>query len=263
MQLMFCGTSGGAPTDSRACAGLLVTAGDSTVLLDCGIGSLRQLSVARVSLQKIDAVLLSHLHLDHAGALPELLARRAQRRTAPPEIHGPAGTADYAARALQLVEVQMKPYAVAPQVWSDPVVHQTQPGALRVFDFDVTSEAVRHPPVHAFARRIEADGRSIVYSGDTVPEHEVMVKLAEGADVLIHEVYSDEALERSARDQEDYRGRHSEVREVARIASAAGVDRLILTHLLPTEEPTRLRELASSQFSGEVLVASDGMTLEV
>jgi ribonuclease BN (tRNA processing enzyme) len=142
-----------------------------------------------------------------------------------------------------------------------------------VCGFTVRSVETPHSPnLRAYARRFEAGGRSLVFSGDTAARHETVGRLAHGANVLLHECYSQEAMlayaamrpaDQRERIYEAFGKGHSDVGEVARIAREANVGCLVLTHLLSTEDVDSLLDTATGIFPGEVVIAYDGLALDV
>jgi ribonuclease BN (tRNA processing enzyme) len=153
-------------------------------------------------------------------------------------------------------------------------VEITPPGDEReVMGLTMRSVEVPHVAhLECLARRFEAGGRSVVYSGDTTVAPEIMTPLSEGAEVLIHEAYSERALAAFVATQpESMRERlvevfaevHTVLPEAAKIAQAAGVGRLVLTHLLAEEDAASMVAEASAHFRGEVLVAREGLAIDV
>lgn len=134
----------------------------------------------------------------------------------------------------------------------------------------VSAILVPHPPVFpAFAFRLDTASGSIVVSGDTAPSENV-VRLATGADVLVHEVIAldwarTQGLSRSI--VEHLEASHTDVDRVGSIAERAGVRTLVLTHLVPgdvgavSDEDWRRR--AQTGFSGRVIVGRDLMRLDL
>ena len=180
----------------------LVEAGAQRFLFDCGRGATLRLAEAGVPIGSITRVFLTHLHSDHVVQLPDLLLTgwAGGRRAAPLAVWGPAGTRammDHLQQAFAF-DIHMRrdvdehlPAAgitvVSHEVTTDGVVF-TEDGVT------VTAFLVDHGPVQpAFGYRIEYRGRSVVLSGDTrVSEN--LVRHAQGADVLVHEVIDPEAL---------------------------------------------------------------------
>jgi ribonuclease Z len=100
-------------------------------------------------------------------------------------------------------------------------------------------------------------GRKIVYTGDSMP-HEVLVTMARGADVLIHDATSDAALEEKAN-----RYGHSSSRQAGIVAKEAGVGLLVLTHMSPRyEDPATLFNDAKAVFD-RVILADDFSEIDI
>lgn len=165
--------------------------------------------------------------------------------------------ADIDARPLDKVAPPMSPILV------------TEDDQLRV-----TAVLVEHAPVFpAFAYRFDTDDGSIVVSGDTAPTPN-LVRLAKGADILVHEVFADDPPGR--RDDEATREAqqrhhhlvtsHTALSQVGKVAAAAEVGRLVLTHFIPGDDelPDEFwLEGAASDFGGDVVVGHDLMKLTV
>src|SRR5690349_5643570 len=91
LSVFFAGTAGSVPTARRGLPAVLVRRGGERLLFDCGEGTQRQL-VASVGLADLDAIFLTHFHLDHWLGIPGLLKTFALRdRDRPLTIHGPTG----------------------------------------------------------------------------------------------------------------------------------------------------------------------------
>ncbi|MBR9679225.1 MAG: ribonuclease Z [Nanoarchaeota archaeon] len=93
MQVTILGTSSAKPTIKRNHAGIWVDLNETRFLLDCGEGTQRQITIAKKKATKIDYILLTHWHADHAaGISPILQSMRLNERTKPLTIIGPNGT---------------------------------------------------------------------------------------------------------------------------------------------------------------------------
>lgn len=276
MRITFCGTGQAYLDSARAGASIFVAHEGSGVLLDCGPGSLARLPAADIAFSDIKAVLLSHLHFDHTLGIPELLTRFAFEEVEQPEFYGPSGTKQYMAAAIDFARTQLG--FLAGGLWMDRVdgvtVHELAPGSRRtVAGIDVEARTVPHAgDLHALAWRVETPQCRVVYSGDTRPSHEAFSELARDADILIHEAYTRGGLmrqmkvmpaERREAVDQAFIETHSDVEQVAAIARDAGVRMLILTHLLPLESVDDLHAAAESEFDGEIVVAYDGLSLDV
>ena len=132
----------------------------------------------------------------------------------------------------------------------------------------VRSALVDHPPIAtAFGYRFDTADRSIVISGDTAYS-ENLLELARGADVLVHEALYRPGIERTiakapnaSRLLEHVLRSHTAVEDVGRLAAAAGVKTLVLSHLVPADDPLVTEEdwlaAAKTHFSGEVVLGRD------
>jgi ribonuclease BN (tRNA processing enzyme) len=127
-------------------------------------------------------------------------------------------------------------------------------GPFKVGPLEVRAAPVVHP-VPAYALRVEHDGRCVAYSGDTAPTP-ALVDLASGSDLFV--------CEASFRDGEDNpAGLHLTGREAGQHAMAAGVGRLIVTHIPPWGHPAAAVAGASDAFGGPVTAARSGLILDV
>ena len=275
MNITFCGTAAGALTPPRAATSILLRRDDDAFLLDCGPGSLWRIIESGVEFRQLHTVLISHLHMDHVQGFPELLAHMVFPNGVIPAVQGPPGTADYVARAAHLTQlVSRLPRVPAYDTPLDvPVVEVADGDERELLGLEIRSVVVPHSPdLVCLARWIQHAGRSLVFSGDTTAVPEIMVPLAESADVLVHECYSAEGIDDWVRDMPANREQavraafattHSELVAVCAIAKAAGVRKLVLTHLNPGEKANRLLNSAERLFPGEVAVAEDRLSMEV
>jgi ribonuclease BN (tRNA processing enzyme) len=277
-RLVLLGTAGGpTPKISRAAPSQAIVVGDRVYLVDCGEGTSRQLALARLPVRQLRAVFITHQHSDHnAGYGPLFLLGWTAGLATPVDTYGPP---PHVAMTRSLfdaykfdIDLRIEDEGRPPLV---PLVrpHEvTKSGA--VFEDDrvrVTAALNYHPPIaHSFAYRIDTADRSIVISGDTTYSDNV-VKLARGADVLVHEVLSREYWERPDAPQPKSVIRHivdshTDVADAGRVAADAGVKTLVLSHYVPTEgpnTPTDEQWLAGARrhFKGEVLVGRDLMEI--
>jgi ribonuclease BN (tRNA processing enzyme) len=153
-------------------------------------------------------------------------------------------------------------------------VHERTEGGLVMKDENVTVTAVLvdHPPVvPAFGYRIDAADRSIVVSGDTARSDNV-VRLATGADVLVHSALYVPAVGRmvarvpnAARLAESISAHQTSAEDAGRVAQAAGVKTLVLSHLVPPDDPEVTEQMwldaARAHFRGQVIVGRDLMEI--
>lgn len=242
------------------------------MLLDCGPGTIGALFRAPIALPKVQLLVVSHLHMDHVHGFGDWLAHLVFPYQVVPRVFGPAGTREYvdlAGRATGMVT------SIRGQAFGVPIivpVTEVEDGRTSATpECQFRSIVVPHAPeVVALAHRVEFGGTTVVYSGDTNAVPELMVPLADGADVLIHEAYSEAGVADWTRGREQSQAEaiaaafarsHTRIDVAAQIAAEAGVKKLVLTHLIPGEVSERLKAEAAAHFSGEIVIAADGLSL--
>ncbi len=249
MRLTIIGCSGSFPGPDSPASCYLLEADGFRLLLDLGNGALGALQ-RQASLDSIDAVCLSHLHADHCLDLCSYMVARRYHPDGPrPRIpvYGPDGTAHRMAQAYGPGEHQGMAAAF------DFVT--LAPGTRAVGPFQVTVDHVSHP-VETFGFRVEHAGRRLAYSADT-GESAALVSLARGADLLLCEA---SFLARPGLPT----GLHLTAGQAAEHAARAGAARLMLTHLVPWNDPDRtLEEASSAPFPGPVSLAAPGLAIDL
>lgn len=251
MRLTVVGCSGSVPgPDSPASCYLLEHEG-VRILLDLGNGALGPLA-SFVDLCEIDAVLVSHLHADHCIDLTSAyVARRYGPRLVPPPlpVYGPAGTAGRIARAYSAgrgTGGMAKGFSFFDYGAPEEIIE--------IGPFRITTTVVAHP-VTCHAIRVSAGGRTLVYSGDTGPT-EALVELSRGAHVALYEASG-------LAEQPMPADLHLRAHEAAEHARDAGVERLILTHLVPWIDPNMIFAQGRAVFGADTLLARTGLVVDV
>jgi ribonuclease Z len=181
----------------------LVEAGEQKLLFDAGRGALQRLTELKVPWQAVQGVFLTHLHSDHVVGFPDLWLTGwliAPGRTVPLQVWGPRGTKNMMSHLKQAYESDIRFRIDNERMAPDGALLQAREinegmvydkGGVRVTAFEVD-----HAPVKpAFGYRINYAGRSVVLSGDTRVS-EKLIRYAQGADVLVHEVLVPETLQR-------------------------------------------------------------------
>ena len=291
--IVTCGTGTPFPSDrAQSCTAVLVNG--LFLLFDAGDGAVRSMEQHPLPIQQVDAVFLTHFHSDHIADLGEAISRSwilGRNHTLP--IYGGPGisrivtgfNAIYALddnyRTTHHGENLLPPQfaGAIPEVIDD-----ANATARSVYERDgvtVSAFRVNHPPIEpALGYRIEYGGRSIVISGDTT-ETDSLREASRGADVLVAEVLSDELTEtlecalrsagnsRTATLVRDVRTYHIGTTELAHLAEDAGVRTLVLTHMVPgfdngsPQVEVFFTAPMSTIFTGELIAANDGTTLEI
>ena len=279
-RLILLGTAGGPrPRRTRSAPAQVVVVNGAAYVVDCGDGVARQLALADVPLSTLRHVFVTHQHSDHNADYGNLLllAWTAGLRThvdtwGPPpllkmtDLFFEMNEYDIATRIADEGRVPLKPLVE---------VHEITDGGLLFENADVrvTAAVVDHPPVvPAFAFRFDSSDRSIVISGDTRVSPS-LIALARGADVLVHEVYFDEAavgrlvagVGNAERLKESVLSHHTSAADAGRVAREAGVKTLVLSHFVPAEDAAITDKMwidaARTHFDGEVVMGKDLLEL--
>ena len=251
MRLTVLGCSGSGPGPASPASGYLVSAGDTRLVLDLGNGAFGAL-LRHVDPWALDAVALTHLHADHCADVTNLVVHRRYDPGAPAGVRPlPVHAPDDAARRLALA------YAASPQEretadLTDVLAFHPVGAGATIGSLTLRAARVAHP-VPAFALRLEHAGASLVYSGDTGP-CAALVELARGADVLLCEASWPHVL--PGRWTEPPPGLHLSGRQAGEHAAAAGVGRLLLTHVPVWTDAAAILAEARAAFDGPVELAA-------
>lgn len=249
MELTVLGSCGTWPGAGRATSGYLVRHDGHALWVDAGIGTFSQLQ-RHVPLAGVDAILVTHEHLDHmldllaayyaityGGATPGGLP-----------LHLPPGTIDRLDGAVG------EPNRERIRTAFD--VHTLEPGSFSVGPFAVEAVPMPHQAgIDAFGFRIAAGGAMLAYTGDTGPQPGAVERLGSGADLLLAEA--------AMLESDPVTDLHLTGRRAAEGAAAAGARRLVLTHIRPDRDPADTLREARTAYDGTIEVAEEGMTMEV
>jgi ribonuclease BN (tRNA processing enzyme) len=248
MRLIVLGSGTCVPSLKRNAPGALLDAAGQKLLVDCGSGSLLQLERAGQSYRHIDAVFVTHTHPDHVSDLVPLLHALHYtpdfERTRALSIIGPPPLRTWLAQcAPGLLD--------APRSFALELVDM--PSALDLGALHVLSCPTQHTDA-SLAYRFEHGGRALVLTGDA--EHDDRLAcLARDADLLVADCSFPDELKVAG---------HMAASDCGRLATAAGVKHLVLSHLYPTRFPEAHRlEQARAEFSGTISVAEDLVEFEV
>ena len=275
MRLILLGTGGGPrPRKARSAAAQVIITDGTAYVIDCGDGVARQLVMADVPLSSVRHIFLTHQHSDHNADYGNLiwLAWSAGLRTRV-DTWGPPPL-----RRMTRLFFQMNRYDIDTRIANEgrvplsPLVHvhefRTGGEVMRDERVKVTSVLVDHPPVvPAFAYRFDGPDRSIVISGDTAPSRN-LVKLANGADVLVHSAMYPGGIDRlvarvpnAATLKASILAHQTSAEQAGRVAHDAGVKILVLSHFVPPDDPDITDQMwadaARIHFQGTVVIGKD------
>jgi ribonuclease BN (tRNA processing enzyme) len=240
-----CGDAFG--SGGRFNAATLVETEEGTCLIDCGASTMTALNALGVDPNRIDAILLTHLHGDHFGGVPFLLldAQWVRRRQRPLLIAGPPGTR----RRVHAAFEALFDGATSRTPWSFPwQIEEIVPEHdVRLREFAVRTAEVIHPSgAPATAVRLTAAGKTFVHSGDT-EWTDALPQIAAGADLFFLECYAFNPTPT-----------HLDYGLIASKRSLFDAKRIVLTHLGPGMLD-RMGDVDRSAFD----VADDGRIFEL
>jgi ribonuclease BN (tRNA processing enzyme) len=251
VELIVVGSGTGVPSLRRGSPCLAVKAAGRLLVLDLGSGSLRALLGLGLNFSAIDVLALTHLHPDHVGDLiPFLFATRyslGYTRREPFRLLAARGFARFHQRLNEVFAGWVEP---PPGLLDLRELAPDGPDEVREKGLVIKSAPTNHTD-GSLAFRVEAEGRSLVYSGDT-DESDSLVDLARGADLLVLEAASPVKVPG-----------HLTPAEAGRLAARAGVGRLLLTHFYPPCDEVDVVALAAQEFPREIRRAEDGLRLTV
>ena len=286
LEITFLGTSGGVPTVERNLPSLALKYENQLLLFDCGEGTQRQLMKYRIGYGSVNAIFITHPHLDHYLGLYGFIETLKLSSIVPKPLFlcGPSKVLEFEKYKF-ITEMKIKggelykkddfsinAFAVKHVKDSFGLIFEEK-DSVRFYEEKAHSLGLKGPMFRQVQQKgfVETDkgkimleeisyvkkGRKIVYTGDCRPS-ETTIEAALNADLLIHEStymesQKEEALERM----------HSTALEAAEIAKKAKVKKLILTHFSPRyNDLTELLAEAKKTFENTEL-AHDGLKIEI
>lgn len=249
--VVFLGTSAAVPSVERGFSCIGIVDGEEGILLDCGDGATRNVLRFGPDVRKITSVLITHLHSDHLSGLAQLLETMAiRRRTRQLNVYGPPGLKEYYSVVQRITNVAFTKTF-------DLKIEELHPNQgltlsnceLKTFQMDHTLPCLGY--------RVESGGEVVSFTGDTQP-CQATVELGRDARLFIHEAtYLQKDLEKARY------VKHSTAKEASEAAKLAKPGILMLTHVNESyEKPEEMMNEASQSFRN-VMVAYDGLNIEL
>lgn len=273
----MCGTSSPLPAPDRAQACVAVETGGRLFVVDAGAGSAANLAGA--SLDRLEAVLLTHFHSDHISALGDInLNSWVAGRPRPLEVIGPQGVTQIVEATNALFELD-RGYRVAhhgadllPPELHVMTARTVEPGVvLDDAGLLITAFAVDHSPVEpAVGYRFDYRGRSVVISGDSVVTPS-LVEASRNADLLLHDALSlpivrslEQASRAAGRDRQarilhDIQDYHASAASLATMTEATGVGLLAVYHLVPPPRNFLMEKIFARELPSGTVITKDRM----
>jgi ribonuclease Z len=254
MKIIFLGT-GNALSITRQMTAILFVFGRKAVLVDCGdgMGTVRNILKAGITLSQIDDIFLTHAHGDHISGIANVLFSKLVRgRKEKVRVFGNKDTIKIAKEIVfgthDFLNREKSRIAFVPMTTRKQV---TLPYGATVRAALVPGQ--KESVVPCFAYRFESGGKKVAFTADMI-SNPAFDRLAKGIDVLIHEC----AGLNQNRDEIHAVG-HSTAKEAGEAAARAGSRELILTHLgdISVSEKEALKKEAGKYFRGKITIAED------
>ena len=244
---------------------------DTALVFDCGRNCCTALTRAGMKTELTDRLFLTHLHFDHVIGVPYfILLGWNNGRKNPLRIFGPEGTEEFVTRVIrppfrQDIETRLghgkDPFGLDPEV----LEIREEGEVLWENTYRISAVFVKHAGnMPTLTYRIEAGGKSVVITGDGIPSPK-LTELCRGADLLVSECSGTEEF----LSQYPWGAWHTTPQTLGKMASQAQVKRVMLKHFVieditgDLKAAERMAEQVRQDYSGEVIVGEDGLTVEI
>jgi ribonuclease BN (tRNA processing enzyme) len=254
MRLVILGSGTSVPHAQRTSSAYWLETSGGFLLLDLGPDAAHRMAEERLDWANLDAIWISHFHLDHLGGLAPFLfgtkwAPQTQQRTKPLKVFGPAGI-----KTLLQAFDQANNYRLLHQPYAIEVIEIEPSSGFEILPgLDALTFATPHTRESLAIRLTDSDGTSFVYTSDTGPSEE-LAAFAKDVDLLL--------MECSFRRHKPIQN-HLEFEEAMAIARQANARKVVLTHLYPEWDGINLAAEAKTLWSGDTIAAADGLVLEI
>ena len=281
LKVTILGTGVPTPSISRFGAGILVEAGNSKFLFDCGRGITQRIWQLKIPVGKVNVLILTHWHFDHTVGIPDfwltggMPTPYGQRKTAL-KVLGPDGTKD-------MMENIQKAFAWDVRSRSNDAIRDNSGIVIIVndisegivYDHDsirITAFKVDHADFikNAFGYRIEYRSRSIVISGDT-RYNENLINHSQGADLIIHEVAAANEESENSPLAKLILNYHTSPEDAGKVFNRVKPKLAVYSHIAlittnPAIPPPSIKDLISrtrTTYNGPLEVGEDLMSFEI
>ena len=278
-KLIVLGSGTPNPDPNRAGSAYAVVVNETPYLIDFGPGVIRRAAsmsppwggkIEAMTVKNFEHAFLTHIHSDHSAGLADLLLTPwIMGRDKKLNLYGPKGLEQMASSTLEAFEddINYRIYGTQPSnkmgykfnfyLLSEGLIYEDENVSVEAF-------TVPHGSFDdAYGFRFTTEDKVIVFSGDTGPS-KTLEKFAAGADILVHEVYSNAGFLKKTKDWQIYhQGHHTSTFEVGEIASRAKPKLLLLSHILFWGSSTdEILKETQSTYKGEIKIAEDLMIIE-
>ncbi len=267
------GTGCPSPTHLRYGPSTLLMFEGTNILIDAGSGVTQRLSQSGLKPSEIDCLMITHLHSDHIVDMYQLyISGWHTGRNSTFLVIGPKGLKKFFAGIMSAYQEELdlrKSWEKRPNTkgLDFEIIEIDDELNYSIGKIDVRSIDVNHEPVSpAYGYEFTLGSKKLVYSGDTAYSKN-LEEASMFADILIHEVFIDLELDEkrmSIDTLKNVKSYHSSPEEIAKLASAAKVKKLILNHFVPPVfNRNELIKEISTIFDGELFLSEDLMQFEI
>jgi ribonuclease BN (tRNA processing enzyme) len=254
MKLTILGSGTSVPHPQRASAAHWLETMNGTLLLDISAGAQHRMAQEGLDWSNLDAIWISHFHLDHAGGLTPFLfslkwAPQTQNRSKPLRIFGPEGLR----RIVDAVN-NSNDYGLLEQAFNVEIIEVAPNTEFEILPgMKATTLSTPHTKESLALRLKLDDSKLFVYTSDT-GFSEDLIPFAKEAALLL--------LECSFRRNKPV-AKHLELADAMRLAWECAPEKVVLAHLYPEWDNVDLAAEARSLWPGKTIEAKDGLRLEI
>lgn len=261
--------SGGPELSARASSGYIVWIdGKSKLLVDCGGGTFLRFTQSGAKFEDLDAILLTHNHIDHTADLSAFMkAGFFTQRSKPLAVYGAEGNKIFPATDVFIKRLLGENGAYAymsdiltPQSSSFQILPHVLPQKSKITpmgDYRFQSIGVHHGIVPALAYRIDVGDKSIVFTGDTNNKDKSLERFSRDADILMTDFAIPQAADEMAKNL------HMQPSVIAELAAVSNTKHLVLSHIMKRSESSidESINIIKKHYQEKITIAEDLMIL--
>lgn len=255
-QLTILGGSSAGVGTGQGCSSYLVTVNETNIVLDMGPDTLQELR-KHADFRALDAILISHLHVDHVldlFALRYMLAYNPVQPERKIPLYLPPNGLGFMAKAAELFATESDDIAEYFSATFEMSEYDPE-STIQIGDLAVSFAPTVHL-IPCWAMRIHPqEGEDLVYTADTGTDAE-LDSFAKGAAVIV----ADSAAAPGA-PEEVKRTIHYDAVAAGGLGHRAGCVHLVLSHQWEELDPLDNAAIAREIFNGRISIATPGLAV--
>ncbi|MFX0108517.1 MAG: MBL fold metallo-hydrolase [Candidatus Hodarchaeota archaeon] len=251
MKVTLLGTGTSVPDSSRVQSGVLVQAEDKTLLLDVGSGVLHRLTQTGIDITTLDAVFISHFHIDHCSdflSLCQSLWLAGYDKTL--ELFAPPTMREWSRGVHEIAFPYLREKILVQKTYL------STGDVIPIGPLNVSNCCTTHSAMDTRAIKVEHQEKSLVFSSDTAPCKD-LAELARGVDLLIHEC--------NWLDGPHPEGVHTSPSELAGVVESSEPKKVVITHMAPEviAAGEKVRKTVGRRSKAEIILGEDLLEVTV